>query len=67
MSNHKPTTLATIAKLNGIDVRSLYALIQPHTELQKQIDFYTQHVKCKGNKLLPAIVVKMIVEAIGEP
>ena len=67
MSNHVPTTLSAIAKLNGIDIRSLYVLIQPHTELQAQIDFYTKDVVCKGKKLLPPKVVKMIVEAIGEP
>ena len=67
MSNHQPTTLSAIAKVNGIDVRSLYELLKPYTAVQAEIDCCTQFSKRKANKLLSAKVVKMIKEAIGEP
>ena len=53
-----PTTLGCIAKQNGIDIRSLRVLLQPHTALVEQIELYTKDAVVKGNKLLPAKVEK---------
>lgn len=63
----RSATLGALAKEYCITVRTLLCMIEPFTELKKEIDLQTEKNTSKGAKLLPPRIVELIYTALGEP
>lgn len=61
------TTIGKLAKVYGVEPKTLMAMIEPFEELKNELHNYLKLSKNKGQKVLPPVITLKILLVLGEP